>query len=205
MTHFTHFIHTNSGAKFVFSGEGAQVRIEDVAHHLSNVARFGGATDHHYSVGYHSLVVERILSSWDASPKLRLRGLLHDAHEGFMGGDFPTPFQDWLCEHVCDGVNYLEKAKEHLDTVIFRGLGVDVDVSDEDMEMLKRADKTAFIIEAEQVFKDKPAWLGEYAKRFELYDIPSIALILPTDPHYIRNLFVLQYHSIRAEMLLEVA
>ena len=78
-----------------------EVRITDIAHALSLICRFGGHTVEHYSVAQHSLLVQRILDDMNASPEVQLAGLMHDAHEAYIG-DMPTPIKavigyDWFC------------------------------------------------------------------------------------------------------------
>ena len=68
------------------------VRINDIAHALSLICRFGGHTVEHYSVAQHSLLVQRILEDMNASPEVQLAGLMHDAHEAYIG-DMPTPIK----------------------------------------------------------------------------------------------------------------
>ncbi|MEL5850000.1 MAG: hypothetical protein U7M05_11660, partial [Candidatus Igneacidithiobacillus chanchocoensis] len=55
---------TASGRDFLPSKmKPEDVRIEDIAHALSHICRFGGHTRKHYSVAQHSLLVARILEA----------------------------------------------------------------------------------------------------------------------------------------------
>ena len=65
----------------------ADICIEDIAHHLSNEARFSGATRWHYSVAQHSIYV-----SFACEPEHALHGLLHDAEEAYLK-DIPSPLK----------------------------------------------------------------------------------------------------------------
>lgn len=57
------------------------IDIRDIAHHLSLVNRFGGATPYPYSVAHHSLAVADLLEPYG----LGKEGLLHDAAEAYLG------------------------------------------------------------------------------------------------------------------------
>ena len=64
--------------------------IEDIAHHLSQVNRYNGATEYPYSVGQHSLLVADLLMVGGASPRVELAGALHDGSEAYIN-DVTTP------------------------------------------------------------------------------------------------------------------
>lgn len=64
--------------------------IEDIAHHLSLMNRFCGATKFPYSVAYHSIFVSNNLSD-----NLKLEGLLHDAEEAYIH-DLTAPFKELI-------------------------------------------------------------------------------------------------------------
>lgn len=80
---------TISGAEYHFSGEGAlrlggrQIALGDIAHHLSLINRFTGATDRPYSVAEHSLLCAEIARRSGAGIYLQMAALMHDAHEAY--------------------------------------------------------------------------------------------------------------------------
>lgn len=58
----------------------AEIRIEDIAHALSNLCRFTGHVSEFYSVAQHCLLV----ASYFNDPTFKLAALLHDASEAYF-------------------------------------------------------------------------------------------------------------------------
>lgn len=63
--------------------------IEDIAHHMSMIPRFGGALDDFYSVAQHCVNVAKFFTRRHQI----LLALLHDAPEGLLARDIPSPFK----------------------------------------------------------------------------------------------------------------
>lgn len=68
------------------------VRLEDIAHGLSNQCRFAGHTIRHYSVAQHSVLVSILLERTGEDPIVVKWGLLHDAPEAYLV-DLPRPIK----------------------------------------------------------------------------------------------------------------
>ncbi len=64
---------------------GDEFLITDIGHGLSNIGRFNGQAPGFYSVAQHCVLVSRLLP-----PAFRLWGLMHDAHETYLG-DWSRP------------------------------------------------------------------------------------------------------------------
>jgi len=82
-----------------------EIDIRDIAHSLSNLCRFTGHCSPLYSVGEHSLLVAQLLPQED-----KLYGLLHDAHEMFMGDINPylkdaIPELRFIQQQIQDKIN----------------------------------------------------------------------------------------------------
>lgn len=79
--HLHPWLQTYSGVKFnPRQPHVSDVRIEDIAHSLANVCRFGGHVIHFYSVAQHSVLI-----SYAVPRPWALQGLLHDSPEAYLG------------------------------------------------------------------------------------------------------------------------
>lgn len=86
------FIRTFTDREFHFLNFGPEdIYIEDIAHALSNICRYGGHSRKFYSVGEHSIKCCKRGVDWSS----RIWGLLHDAAEAYIG-DLPKPFKNLL-------------------------------------------------------------------------------------------------------------
>lgn len=89
------WIQTYSGRAFYPLAPYPQdVCIEDIAHALSQLCRFGGHCRRFYSVAEHSVLLSRVVV-----PEFQLWALLHDASEAYLV-DVPRPIKKQLPAYV---------------------------------------------------------------------------------------------------------
>lgn len=80
------FIITHGGTKFwPLDPRPADIHIEDIAHALSNICRWGGHTAWHFSVAQHCCLVVSCLKKYTRNPIILIQGLLHDSAESYLG------------------------------------------------------------------------------------------------------------------------
>ncbi|CUA96994.1 YfbR-like 5'-deoxynucleotidase [Thiomonas bhubaneswarensis] len=120
------------------------VQIADIAHALSLICRFGGHCTEHYSVAQHSLLVVRILESMDAPAEAMLCGLMHDAHEAYVG-DVPTPIKAAL------GATWADLEHQAEDSVL-DAFGLR-DAMNDWRDIVKHADRVALATERRDVLR----------------------------------------------------
>ncbi len=107
----------------VFDPDPDTICIEDIAHGLSNLCRWGGQCPRFYSVAEHSIHCADV-----APDHLKLETLLHDSGEAFMV-DIPRPIKR-------EFKNYRE-TEDNLLKVIYKKFGIDWPMH----EMVKQIDQ----------------------------------------------------------------
>lgn len=137
-----------------------QICIEDIAHALSMLCRFGGHCTHFYSVAEHSVFVSNIVA-----PKYARWGLLHDATEAYIG-DVVRPIKK-----LSDMSAYRE-AEERLFRAIAARFGLEESMPPE----VKIADSTMLQTEKSQIL------VGADLAKSELPVLDmELKLLLPID------------------------
>lgn len=150
------------------------LNLDDIATSLSNVCRFGGHLNEHYSVAQHTLLV------WHLAPdELKRTALLHDAAEAYLG-DVIKPVKVLLG----DAYTKLERPFEEL---IFKKYGVDI-IS---LKEIKPYDQEALIIENNYFRFGKLDFISKF------YDINEI---LPFGTPRVQLLSLLKSEFLQAEL-----
>lgn len=96
MIHSSTSSHTVSGKHIdVFNIDRKQISLDDIAHHLSMICRYGGATPRFYSVAEHACHVSDLVFEITGSHVAALMGLHHDDHEAYIH-DIRRPLKNAL-------------------------------------------------------------------------------------------------------------
>jgi len=181
-------IHTYSGGWITpLSPEPEMIKIEDIAHSLSNQCRFTGHTREFYSVGEHSIHCSDIvvdlhdLVGGDVIQELnqlRLAALLHDAAEAYLA-DLARPIK----KAPGLGEIYL-KVEGALEQVICEKYGLPFPVLD---GVIKEADEVMLGNEIHQLFGEE--FSGRWHK-------PEIEVYVPQfDPGEAEEVFLNKFYE----------
>jgi hypothetical protein len=148
------WMQTRSGRKFpLIDPRPEHVYWPDIIYALSHINRFGGHVGH-YSVAQHSMLVASALL-----PEWRPYGLLHDAHEAFVG-DVPTPLKVALGNNQRTGLGGIARA---IDRAVFEAAGLCWPMPTEIKEAVHYADMRALMTERRDLMVVPPdTWGGNY-------------------------------------------
>ena len=180
------WIQTFTGHAFPIFGSCAfDIRLEDVAHALSNLCRFGGHVRRFYSVAQHSVLVATILAEdrgWTWSSPIVRFGLLHDAAEAYLV-DVPRPIKRSLTEY-----GPIEKCimRSVIERFNVRGVGGLYDAE------VKLADNIALMTEHRDLLCscERP-WGDEFAQY-----VPRRQVVVPYYPEVAEKLFLAVAESV---------
>jgi hypothetical protein len=139
------WITTASGKRFGFDNPDS-LSINDIAHHLSMLCRWNGATKKFYSVAEHSVLV-----SGECPPEFALEGLLHDAAEAYVG-DLSTP------------IKIQNKAYRDLENEVARLVSVKYRLAYPWPECIHVADKALLAAEARALMAEPPGGWENFIK-----------------------------------------
>jgi hypothetical protein len=153
----TPWVQTASGRTVTLLGPGPiAISIRDIAAHLSKICRFAGATDRFYSVAQHSVLVSNLC--FDLGPDAALHGLLHDAHEAYIG-DMPQPAKLAMARMLgSQTLSPLDDLKHRLDRAIAEHIGLSYPVSPQIRAAIHHGDLRALATEKRDLLTDEPDW-----------------------------------------------
>jgi len=182
------WIQTFTRKKFSYDAIASNdICIEDIAHALSMQCRFNGHVSQFYSVAQHSVHVSQALSSLGHSSATRLAGLLHDAHEAYLG-DIPTPLKKMMFAQF-------DALQKQIDSLILQYVGLAEHASSIQWDVIHRTDTSMLVTEASQLLKQPLVdnWISEYGA-------PLSWRIVPWAPAVAENEFMFLFNELREDL-----
>lgn len=172
------WMQTHSGRKLVLADPNPeQITLEDIAHHLSHICRFSGATREFYSVAQHSCLVAA-----NVPAPLGVQALLHDAAEAYLG-DVIWPLKQLLPEY-----KVLEK---RMTRAVFEAMGEGLSLLPEGLWLDPRvlhADQVVLATEKRDVMLPTEGYHPDLV--WQALPAPLDATIRPMPPEQAREHFL---------------
>lgn len=174
------YIETHSGIPFEpLAPRVEDIRIEDIAHALSQQCRFSGHTRVFYSVAEHCVRVSRCLDARGYARSVVLWGLLHDASEAYLV-DIPKPLKE------ADTFAGYRKAETAMMETVCRAF----DLHMEEPRGVRIADAVLLATEARDLMPFRPEHWGA------LKEAPLPERITPWSPAEAERCFLLRFTSL---------
>lgn len=185
------WMQTATGRKFYPADiRPADICIEDIAHALSNICRFGGHCKTFYSVAQHSVHVAEVVkersNTWWTSQRPALHdvlcyALLHDASEAYLG-DCVTPLKAYLTD-------YKPVEERAMDAVVEKFNLPNTPLA---YAATKQADRILLVTEARDLLGN-PAWTKDYDVK------PLSKRIRPWSPALAKRKFLFWFNELTRE------
>lgn len=185
------FIGTYRGGKF-WVGDPRKEDVDLIAifHALSHICRYNGHTRFMWTVGQHSLLVERIMSDglgYYGNYRMRLLALLHDASEAYIT-DIVRPLKE--------AINGYEDIEKEVQRVIMEKAGLGGAIYDEQI-IIDEADDIALSLEAYKINKPDEMWNLERLRGYERTFGDGIQ---KEDPLITKGRLIMKYGELAGEL-----
>ena len=150
--------------------------IEDIAHALSNLCRFGGHSTRFYSVAQHSLHVSKLCAD-----EHKLIGLMHDASEAYVG-DMVRPLKYELPQY------------RDIEQKVWLCIAGQLDLPWAIPDAVKQCDDVALVTERRDLIQLHPGVWELVSKKAN----PDPEPIKPWAPAYAEMMFRAEYEKLKA-------
>lgn len=179
------WVQTSTGqAVDIFNPDLSTIFLVDIAHALSNQARFNGHTKEFYSVAQHSVLVAVESFSRNDSKEVQRLAFMHDAAEAYLG-DLVRPIKDQM--------PYYWRVEENMLKTIFRRFGIPLEVYETHWDYVKQLDDLVLATEADSLFSTPSP------KNWNLRERPLPYKIRPYNTKDIKQIFLSYAHGLGIE------
>lgn len=197
------WVLTNSGKRVdLFPPKPEQIDFNDIAEGLSKIVRFTGQGSLGLTVAEHSGKVSAALEGEGHSAYVQLWGLLHDAHEAYIG-DISTPMKELLNSLMpLDNVKDIEIG---FDNAIIDALGLRKlhDANRDQLGAVYDMDKMCGQLERGILLPENPDWPVEEWVQKLISGRGAHADITVMPPALAKAAFVTRYAQLKSKALRE--
>jgi len=171
------WIQTFTGRKFFpLSPRIEDVCLDDIAHALSMICRYGGHSREFYSVAQHCCLV----SDW--IPEFKLEGLLHDASEAYLG-DMVRPVKH------SEGMKGFREAEHRLEALIH--IQFELDMTTETAAFVKHYDNRALYTEKKFILTHQGQLMSNPVEPL------PVEYLIPWTPEQAEEEFLERYYTLQ--------
>lgn len=160
-----------------------EIHLDDIAHGLSNKARFTGHTRRFYSTAEHSVRVSKHLASVGASLMDQYVGLHHDDTDAYLP-DVPTPLK------VLPEFKWFRDLEDHMQKMCYERFGCVVT----DYSIIKNSDIVLLLTEKRDLMPEKN---GNWQHNYTQEPIPHPYHIDPLEPVWAKQVFLHHHMFLR--------
>jgi hypothetical protein len=141
------------------------IDIRDIACSLSRINRFNGATKLPLNMADHSITMVSILAIGRQPPLVQMLGLLHDAHEAYIG-DITTPVRQEIAAFA--GFDVMARIASRLDRAIRLAFGLAADAHVPHVGAVLAADRAALGAEWRDLMEGPPPFVMHHPCPFPI-------------------------------------
>lgn len=185
-----HWIQTFTGRKFYpLAPRPDDVCLEDIAHALSLICRWGGHARHHFSVGQHSINVSLMVEHLGGDKRDCTYGLLHDGQESYVG-DMVLPLK------ASAEMDVFRRAEELVERAVFEHFGVKPE--HDFNNLVKSVDRRMGVTEGRILLPNsEKTWKEQVAPFLEPWP-EGIVIREPRQPADVEAAFIRRYQELAA-------
>ena len=178
------WLATYTGERFSLADPRPEhVNVEDIAHSLSHLCRFVGATSTFYSVAQHCVLVSRY-----CPPEYAFVGLMHDAAEAYCL-DMPRPLK------YMPGMEAYREIEDRVHRAVCIRFGLPLEIP----KPVKDVDVALLMTERDLLLSPQP---GPWDRETEPLDIPDFRAWSPrrAKRRFLQTFYSLQQAQYRGEL-----
>lgn len=185
-----HWIQTFTGRRFYpLAPSPDDVCLEDIAHALAMICRWGGHVRHHFSVGQHSINVSLMVEHLGGDRHDCVYGLFHDGQEAYVG-DMVRPLK------MSAEMEVYRRTEDLVERAVFEYFGVRPSLDFDGM--VKEIDRRMCVTEGRILLPNRENIWNEQVAPFPEPWPEGMIIREPRQPAEVEAAFIRRYQELAA-------